>query len=42
MNSPEPAPQRPRTTFETLIPFGFLVAWLILQTWVLPRAGFRT
>lgn len=27
---------------EFLIPLGFLVAWVILQAWVLPRFGVQT
>jgi len=27
---------------EILIPLGFLVAWIILQVWVLPRFGVKT
>lgn len=29
-------------TMEILIPIGFLVAWIILQAWVLPRFGVKT
>ena len=27
---------------EFFIPLGFFVAWIILQTWVLPRFGVKT
>ena len=27
---------------EIFIPLGFLVAWIILQAWVLPRFGVKT
>ncbi len=27
---------------EILIPLGVLVAWIILQAWVLPRFGVKT
>ena len=27
---------------EIVIPLGFLVAWIILQAWVLPRFGVKT
>jgi hypothetical protein len=27
---------------EFLIPLGFLVVWIILQAWVLPRLGVKT
>ena len=27
---------------EILIPLGFLVVWIILQAWVLPRFGGKT
>lgn len=27
---------------EMLIPLGFLVAWIILQVWILPRFGVKT
>ena len=29
-------------TMEILIPLGFLMAWIILQAWVLPRFGVKT
>ena len=29
-------------TMEIFIPLGFLVAWVILQAWVLPRFGVKT
>ena len=29
-------------TMEFLIPLGVLVAWIILQAWVLPRLGVKT
>lgn len=29
-------------TMEILIPLVFLVAWIILQAWVLPRFGVKT
>jgi len=29
-------------TMELLIPLGILVAWIILQAWVLPRLGVKT
>ena len=27
---------------EVLVPLGFLVAWVVLQVWVLPRFGIKT
>ena len=27
---------------EILIPLGILVAWIILQAWILPRLGVKT
>ena len=29
-------------TMEIFIPLGFLVAWIILQAWVLPQFGVKT
>ena len=29
-------------TMELFIPLGFLVAWIILQAWILPRFGVKT
>lgn len=29
-------------TMEIFIPVGILVAWIILQAWVLPRFGVKT
>jgi len=29
-------------TMEFLIPLGVLVAWFVLQAWVLPRFGVKT
>jgi hypothetical protein len=29
-------------TMEILIPLGVLVAWVVLQAWVLPRLGVKT
>ena len=29
-------------TMEILIPLGILVAWIILQAWILPRFGVKT
>jgi hypothetical protein len=29
-------------SMEILIPFAILVAWIILQVWVLPRFGVKT
>ena len=31
-----------RQNMEILIPLGMLVAWIILQAWVLPRLGVKT
>jgi hypothetical protein len=37
---------RPASTggkeMESLIPLGILLAWIILQAWVLPRLGVQT
>ena len=41
-NRPENAATKGGNAMEMLIPLGFLVAWIILQVWVLPRAGVRT
>jgi hypothetical protein len=30
------------STMEILIPLAVLVAWIILQAWVLPRFGVKT
>jgi hypothetical protein len=30
------------STMEILIPLAVLVAWIILQVWVLPRFGVKT
>ena len=29
-------------TMEIFIPLGILVAWIILQAWILPRFGVKT
>ena len=29
-------------TMEVLMPLGFLVVWIILQAWILPRFGVKT
>jgi hypothetical protein len=31
-----------RTSMEILVALGFLVVWIILQVWVLPKMGIRT
>jgi len=31
-----------RKTMEIFIPLGILVAWNILQMWILPRLGVKT
>lgn len=40
-NNPAPAKSGGRT-MEILIPLGFLLVWIILQVWVLPRLGVKT
>jgi hypothetical protein len=43
MTPTEPAPKlRRRTTVEPLILLAFLVGWIALQVWVLPKMGVRT
>jgi hypothetical protein len=39
--TPEPVPPK-RSRTEALVFVGFLVAWLVLQTWLLPKVGVRT
>lgn len=43
---PNPVPARHleprRSLLESLIPLGILAVWLILQIWVLPKAGVPT
>ena len=34
--------ERQGEIMEILIPLGVLVAWIILQAWVLPRFGVKT
>lgn len=34
--------ERPKSTMEILFPLAFLVAWIVLQAWVLPRFGVKT
>ncbi len=41
-NCPLEQDQKGGKTMETLIPLGLLVAWIILQAWVLPRFGVKT
>lgn len=41
-NPPENAATKGGHAMEMLIPLGLLVAWIVLQVWVLPRAGVRT
>ena len=31
-----------KSTMEILFPIAFLVAWIVLQAWVLPRFGVKT
>ncbi len=31
-----------KSTMEILFPLVFLVAWIVLQAWVLPRFGVKT
>jgi hypothetical protein len=31
-----------KSTMEILLPIAFLVAWIVLQAWVLPRFGVKT
>jgi hypothetical protein len=41
----DPSPEKAETggkTMEFLIPLGILLAWIILQAWVLPRLGVKT
>lgn len=40
--SPPGTPPTPRRNVELLVFFGFFVLWVILQAWVLPKAGVRT
>jgi hypothetical protein len=42
MNYPETASNRGAKSMEFLFPVGLLVAWFILQAWVLPRLGVKT
>jgi len=46
MNHPIPTPPRERRSggkiMEFLIPLAVLVAWVVLQAWVLPRFGVKT
>jgi hypothetical protein len=37
-----PASNQGAKPMESLIPLGVLVAWIILQAWVLPRLGVKT
>ena len=37
-----PAGQRRKQTMDVLIPLGILAIWIILQIWVLPKAGVPT
>lgn len=40
--NPAGATPTPRRNVELLVFFGFFVLWVILQAWVLPKAGVRT
>lgn len=42
MLDPIATPEKRGQIMEILIPIGFLVAWIILQAWVLPRFGVKT
>jgi hypothetical protein len=46
MSHPTPTPLRERRsggkTVEFLIPLAVLIAWVVLQAWVLPRFGVKT
>lgn len=35
-------PTNPRHKMEILLPIAVLVAWFVLQAWVLPRFGIKT
>jgi hypothetical protein len=41
-NHPVAASKQGARLMEFLIPLGFLVVWIILQAWVLPRLGIKT
>jgi hypothetical protein len=34
--------EKSKSTMEILLPIAFLVAWIVLQAWVLPRFGVKT
>ncbi len=36
------APAKGGRTIEILIPLGVILAWIILQAWMLPRLGVKT
>ncbi|HEY1189370.1 MAG TPA: hypothetical protein VGE74_17080 [Gemmata sp.] len=43
--APGPSPgatPTPRRTVDVLVLLGFFVLWVVLQAWVLPKAGVRT
>jgi hypothetical protein len=42
MNSSVTTERKKGTTMEILIPIAVLVAWIVLQAWVLPRFGVKT
>ena len=42
MNSKMPIERKRGPAMEILIPIAVLVAWIILQAWVLPRFGVKT
>jgi hypothetical protein len=39
---PEPTPPTPKHKMEYLFLVGLFVLWIVLQVWVLPKAGVRT
>ena len=42
MNNGSTLERKKAPTMELLIPLAVLVAWIILQAWVLPRFGVKT
>lgn len=41
-SGPTPDLQPPRRNMDALFLLGLLILWIVLQVWVLPRAGVRT
>ena len=37
-----PEPRHPRRNMDALFLLGLLVLWIVLQVWVLPKAGVST